>query len=106
MPTGSTRSMHFQGFNELASSQPNPRRTRRTPWPHEDTSDPRVVEAPALNPLLAMGSLLKDHQLVGDKLKALHLDPDAYHGNLQVVLSALKRIQAHVSQMIEQCERS
>jgi hypothetical protein len=99
------KSLHFQGFNELTSSQPNPRRKTRQSEPHEDVSDPRAVEAPALNPLLAMGDLLRDYKLVGETLRTLHLDEAAYHGKCQVAFSALKRMQAHLVQMIEQCER-
>ena len=106
MPTGSTKSLHFHEFEELEKSNRSPVRRKLDPrMPTEPERAPSDAPAPDLNPLLAMGSLLKDHQLTGDKLKALHLDPDAYHGHLQVVLSALKRMQAHVSQMIEQCER-
>jgi hypothetical protein len=108
MSTGSIKSLHFQGFNELETDRPQPRRrTRQTASPRPGPPEPDEDQDPAhvLNPLLAMGNLIRDHQLIGQKLKALHLDESAYHGTLQVVLTALYRMQTLVANMIQQCER-
>jgi hypothetical protein len=69
-------------------------------------SCPADTPARELNPLLAMGNLFRDYKLIGEKLKALHMDEGAYHGNLQVTLSALKRMQDLVATMLKQCEGS
>jgi len=106
MPTGSTKSLHFQGFDEIErSGQTRKRLDPRRPV-HQETvhGEPDTPETPSMNPLLAMGNLIRDHQLIGQKLKMLHLDEAAYHGNLQVVFTALYRMQKMIAGMIEQCE--
>lgn len=59
---------------------------------------------PARNPLLLMGNLLRDHATVGEKLKGMHLDAAAYHGNLQVCLSAVRRMEGDLVTMLGEHE--
>lgn len=62
------------------------------------------VEHVQSDPILILGMLLREQKVVEEKLKGLHLDPAGYHGNLQVMLSSLRRMQGHVEVLINQCE--
>ena len=55
-------------------------------------------------PILVFGKLNHDHKTVGDMLKRLQDDEAGYHGNLQVILSALRRMEAAVVELIEEVE--
>jgi hypothetical protein len=97
MQVGTYKALHFGGFENGT-----PPRSKTIPKIKALADAPETSQE--LNPLLAMGRLMLDHQLVGEKLRSLHLDPDAYHGNLQVVSTTLSWMRTLITMMIEQCE--
>lgn len=63
--------------------------------------EPVVMALQRKNPIVYHGDLLREHALVGAKLKSLAQDEHALHGNLQVIFSALSRMQQIVKRLIE-----
>ena len=59
-----------------------------------------------VNPLLLAGDVARDLKTIGDLLGGLHLDKVSYHGTLQALLSATKRMEAAFAAMIEDSEVS
>jgi len=54
----------------------------------------------ACSPLSVFGNLLRDHALVGERLKVLIYDQASLHGELRVCLSALRRMVVGVERLI------
>ena len=52
------------------------------------------------NPLVIFRTLLGDNHVIGEKLQSLGLDHAGVHGDLQVILSALRRMQKAVQSLI------
>lgn len=65
---------------------------------------PPAADGTQTNPVLLFGSLMRDHAVIAEKLKGLHLDEGAYHGNLQVMLSAIRRMERNIETMINAVE--
>lgn len=98
MSTGSRRSLHIPPLEDDRRPPPAQRSTTPKFKSHDQAGE-------AVNPLLALGSLLREDRTISDILKALHLNESEYHGSLQVLLSTLKHMQATVTAMLEACER-
>jgi len=61
----------------------------------------RTGAAPVLSPIVAYRNLVRDNELIKDKLKLLGADAGGVHGDLQVVLSALRRMTEAVEGLID-----
>jgi hypothetical protein len=72
------------------------------PRPGEQVAETRATD---VNPLLLLGELMRGHAVVGEQLRGLHLDASRYHGSLQVIRSALRRMDDNISAMILECEK-
>ncbi len=60
------------------------------------------ADAPPLNPILRLGTTANDIKLLESKLKSLpYAGPTGLHGELQVMLSAARRIEADLRALIE-----
>jgi len=66
--------------------------------------DRKTVQESRKHPILILGALGRDYLVIGDKLKTLHYDESAYHGNLQVILSAVRRMETGVKLLLQEAE--
>lgn len=67
--------------------------------------EPREMKTPGSKPsILVVGDLGRDYLTFGDKLRSLHHSEADYHGNLQVMLSALRRMQDQVAVLVKEVE--
>lgn len=60
-------------------------------------TDPAEVD----HPILLWRNLLEDTDVIFAKLERLGLDPNGMHGDLQVIRSALKRMEHSTDKLIE-----
>lgn len=84
--TGSKRSLHFPVLPPEPTGRAEPEIERRKPS------------------ILVVGEIGRDYLTFGEELKSLHHDESAYHGKLQVMLSALRRMEAKVISLVEEVE--
>jgi hypothetical protein len=54
--------------------------------------------------ILVVGEIGRDHVVLAEKLKTHHHDESAYHGNLQVMLSAVRRMETGLMALIREVE--
>ncbi len=59
-------------------------------------TDPSEVD----HPLLLWRNLIEDSDVIWQKLERLGLDPSGMHGDLQVIRTALKRMETSVDKLI------
>jgi len=95
---GHSKSVHFplsMGAGDSALHRKRERETRGAPERVPSTPKPSI---------LVVGELGRDYLVFGDKLKSLHHSEADYHGSLQVMLSALRRMQDQVAVLIKEVE--
>ena len=56
---------------------------------HRQDGKPSERRMPSI---LVVGSLGRDHVVIGEQLRTLHHEEASYHGKLQVILSAIRRM--------------
>lgn len=52
--------------------------------------------------IVVLWRLRRDHALIGQQLKSLGRDEMSYHGRLQVILSALRRMESDVEMLTQE----
>lgn len=104
-----TRSIHF---TPLAEQRESPaKRPRKLDGANRQILFDKPAErqnvqnsAHHIPSILIVGEIGRDSNTFGEQLRTLHHDPSEYHGKLQVMLSAARRIEASVKKLIEEIE--
>lgn len=96
---GHTKSVHFPLSMGAGDTSLNRQRGRQ-----ESREAPKMASSGSKPSILVVGELGRDYLVLGDKLRSLHHSEADYHGSLQVMLSALRRMQGQVEVLIEEVE--
>jgi len=93
--TGAAGGVHSIHFSVAAA------RARRATRNDLDNAPAAGQASAAVGQLTLYGRVIRDHRTIGRKLSEMPQQEWALHGNLQVVLSALLRMEAAVRELID-----